>query len=208
MEYYHDLITEKSFQILQDLRKKYQFILIGGWAIFLYTKSLKSKDIDIVVEYEELEKLKNDFSVFKNERLKKYEIKIEEIDIDIYLPFYSELGLPVEEIKQYTQSQEGFIAPWPEILLIFKLYVFGQRKDSTKGQKDFLDIFSLLKSDLINWQKYREIIKKYNLESLHNDFKNLVSSAKPLAELNLNEQSIAKLKKKILSEICQNKKSF
>jgi len=201
MEYYHDLITEKSFQILQDLRKKYQFILIGGWAIFLYTKSLKSKDIDIIVEYKELEKLKNDFSVFKNERLKKYEIKIEEIDIDIYLPFYSQLGLPIEEIKNYTQSQEGFIVAWPEILLILKIYVFGQRKNSAKGQKDLLDIFSLLKSDLINWRKYREIIKKYNLSHLNDDLKNLVSSIKPLAELNLNEQAIAKLKKKILLEI-------
>jgi hypothetical protein len=201
MEYYHDLITEKSFQILQDLRKKYQFILIGGWATFLYTKGLKSKDIDIIVEYKELEKLKNDFSVFKNERLKKYEIKIEEIDIDIYLPFYSQLGLPIEEIKNYTQSQEGFIVPWPEILLILKIYVFDQRKNSAKGQKDLLDIFSLLKSNLINWRKYREIIKKYRLSHLNDDLKNLVSSVKPLAELNLNEQAIAKLKKKILPEI-------
>ena len=200
-EYYHNLITEKSFKILQDLRKKYQFILIGGWAIFLYSQALKSKDIDIIIEYEELEKLKNDFSVFKNERLKKYEIKIEEIDIDIYLPFYSQLGLPLEKIKQYTQSQEGFIVPWPEILLIFKLGVFVKRKNSAKGQKDFLDIFSLLKSSLINWQKYQEIIKKYSLNQLNDDLKNLVSSAQSLAELNLNEQSIAKLKKKILSKI-------
>lgn len=201
MEYYHNLITEKSFQVLQDLRKKYRFILIGGWAIFLYTKSLKSKDIDIIVEYEELEKLKNDFIVSKNERLKKYEIKIQETDIDIYLPFYSELGLPLEQIKQYAQSQEGFIVPWPEILLIFKLYVFSQRKDSAKGQKDLLDIFSLLKSDLINWQRYQEIIGKYNLKPLYSDLKNLITSAKPLPELNLNEQAIAKLKKKTLSEI-------
>lgn len=201
MEYYHNLITEKSFQILKDLRKKYQFVLIGGWAIFLYTKALKSKDIDLIVEFEELEKLKNDFSVFKNERLKKYETKIEEIDIDIYLPFYSRLGLPIEEIKKYVQSQEGFLVPLPEILLILKTFVFKQREVSPKGEKDLLDIFSLLKNDIIDWQKYQNFIKNYNLEKLNNDLNNLIKSAKPIAELNLNEQSIAKLKKKILLNI-------
>jgi len=201
MEYYHSLITEKSFQILKDLRKKYQFVLIGGWAIFLYTKALKSKDIDLIIEYDELKKLKTDFSVYKNERLKKYEIKIEDTDIDIYLPFYSQLGLPIEEIKKYIRSQEGFTVPCPEILLILKTYVFKRRGASPKGKKDLLDIFSLLKSDLINWQIYHGLTKKYNFKSLNNDLKDLVGSVKPLAELNLNEQLIAKLKKKILLNI-------
>ena len=99
MEFYHNLITDKSFKILQDLRKKFDFILIGGWAVFLYTKSLKSKDIDIILDYDELEKIRKEFNLFKNERLKKYEIKIDEVDVDIYLPFFSKLGMPVEEIK-------------------------------------------------------------------------------------------------------------
>ncbi len=91
--------------------------------------------------------------------------------------------------------------PWPEILLIFKTYVLKQREASAKGRKDLLDIFSLLKSDLIRWSRYQKIIDNFNLKSLNDDFKNLVASAKPLVELNLNEQSIAKLKKKVLSEI-------
>src|SRR3989338_4021762 len=98
-EFYHNLITEKSFKILQDLRKKFKFILIGGWAVFLYAKALKSKDIDIIIDYDELQKLKNDYDVAKNDRLKKYEIKIEEIDVDIYLPYFSELGLKVQEVQ-------------------------------------------------------------------------------------------------------------
>jgi len=58
MEFYHELITEKSFKILQDLKRKFNFILIGGWAIYLYTKTLKSKDLDIILDYDELEKIK------------------------------------------------------------------------------------------------------------------------------------------------------
>ena len=51
MEYYQNIITAKSFQILQALKRQYDFILIGGWAVFLYTRTLKSKDIDIIVDY-------------------------------------------------------------------------------------------------------------------------------------------------------------
>lgn len=46
MAYYNDLITEKSWQYLQTLRRETNFVLIGGWAVYLYTKSLKSKDFD------------------------------------------------------------------------------------------------------------------------------------------------------------------
>ena len=88
MEYYQNIITAKSFQILQALKRQYDFILIGGWAVFLYTHTLKSKDIDIIVDYPALEKLRADFDLRKNDRLKKYEISREEIDVDIYVPFF------------------------------------------------------------------------------------------------------------------------
>lgn len=200
-EFYHDLITEKSFKILQDLRGKFDFTLIGGWAIFSYVKALKSKDVDIIVDYDELEKLKEEFNIFKNERLKKYEAKIEEIDIDIYLPHFSNIGLPVEEIKKYIQSLEGFKVPIPEILLILKTYTFQQRKGTTKGKKDLIDIFSLLKEDLIDWQKYKDLVKKYKLEKLNQELKNIISSATSFPELNLLNHQISRLKKKTQEKI-------
>jgi len=57
MQFYHNLITEKSFEHLKGFKKKYNFVLIGGWAVYLYSKSLKSKDIDIIVDYDELAKM-------------------------------------------------------------------------------------------------------------------------------------------------------
>jgi len=200
-EFYHDLITEKSFEVLQNIRKKFDFILIGGWAIFLFTRKLKSKDIDIIVDYDQLEKIRKDFNLFKNERLKKYEIKIEEIDIDIYLPYFSNLGLPVEEIKNYSQSLEGFMVPIPEILLILKLFTFKERKGTIKGNKDLIDIFSLISQKKIDWRKYKELIKKYNLKELNQEFKKIVSSQGEIEELNLLNHKIAKLKKEILKEL-------
>jgi len=35
-ELYHDLITKKSFEILKEFKKKFNFILIGGWAVYFY----------------------------------------------------------------------------------------------------------------------------------------------------------------------------
>lgn len=200
-EFYHDLITEKSFKTLQDLKRKFDFILIGGWAIFLYTKALKSKDIDIIIDYNELENFKKEFSIFKNERLKKYEAKTEGIDIDIYLPFFSDLSFPIEEIKNYLQSIEGFKVPIPEILLILKVKAYLERKGTTKGEKDLLDIFTLLSDEKIDWEKHKELIKKYNLGDINQKLKEIISSAKAIPQLNLLNHQISKLKRKILEKL-------
>lgn len=206
-EFYHNLVTEKSFKVLQDLKQKFRFILIGGWAIFLYTKALKSKDVDIILDFEELGKFKKEFTVFKNERLKKYEVKMEEIDVDIYLPFFSNLGLPIEEIKQYCQMREGFLLPIPEILLILKAHILQERRGTVKGRKDIIDIFSLISQKKIDWQKYRELIKKYKLKKENQELKGLISSTISVPELGLLDHQMSRLKKKVLKEI-DNKRNF
>lgn len=200
-EFYHDLITEKSFKTLQDLRREFNFILIGGWAVYLYTKTLKSKDIDIILDYGELEKIRQKISISKNERLKKYEAKIDEVDIDIYLPYFSNIGMSVEEIKNYCQSLEGFLVPIPEILLILKVYTYKEREGTTKSKKDLIDIFSLIKKGEIHWQTYKELIKKYKFQEINQDFKKIISSQPAIPELNLLNHQIARLKKKTLEEL-------
>ncbi|PJA52723.1 hypothetical protein CO166_04510, partial [Candidatus Roizmanbacteria bacterium CG_4_9_14_3_um_filter_36_11] len=77
--FYQSIVTEKSWKMLQMLKKNIDFILIGGWAVYLYAKTLKSKDIDIIVDYQELDKIKKNFQLIKNDRLRKYEIKKEGI---------------------------------------------------------------------------------------------------------------------------------
>jgi len=200
-EFYHDLITEKSFKILQDLKRRFDFILIGGWAIYLYTRALKSKDIDIIIDYDVLEKIKKEFNVSKNERLKKYEIKTGEIDIDIYLPFFSDLLFPIETIKKHFQFVEGFQVPIPEILLILKIKTYLERKGTTKGEKDLIDIFSLISNGKINWEKYRELVKKYDLRDTNQRLKEIISSTKAIPQLNLLNHQISRLKREILREM-------
>lgn len=197
-DFYQQYITDKSFSLLINLRKKYRFILIGGWAVYFYTNALKSKDIDIIIDFSELEKMKTDFQIEKNERLKKYQIKLEEIDIDIYLPHYSNLGLPVEDIINNTTDVNGFTLLKAEILLITKLTAYINRKNSVKGQKDFIDIVSLLLLDNFNFSRLKSILKEKQLSKYKSTLVKVVKEIKEIPELKLNRHAFSKKKKGIL----------
>lgn len=202
MPFYHNIITEKSFLYLQELKRKYKFILIGGWAVFLYSKNLKSKDIDIIVEYNELAKIKENFKLlYKNDRLRKYEISKGNFDIDIYVPHYSELGISIEEIQKTAVNKEGFIVPSVEILFLLKLFAWHNRCGSTKGQKDELDIFSLAMLLEFDWKKYLQFINKFNFYEYHKNFIHLLKNAKNIKELGVNEQKLSKVKKEIFRKL-------
>ena len=197
-EFWHNLITEKSFHLLQELKKDFDFVLIGGWAIYLYTHSLKSKNIDIIVDLETLSQLKQKFEVYKNERLQKYEIKIEGIDVDIYIPYWSDLGLPIEKIIKNTVSIEGFGLPPREVLLTLKLFVYSQRKTSLKGKKDLIDIVSLLYFNGVDFKKFENFLKGNNLSKLKDELDEILRTTISLEELDLNQKKFSDFKKKIL----------
>ena len=199
-EFWHTLVIEKSYQFLQEMRKSFDFVLIGGWAIYFYTHGLKSKDIDIIVSLETLGKLKQKFDVYKNERLRKYEIKIEGIDIDIYVPYWSDLGLSINKVTENTVSLEGFRLPSKEILLILKLFVYSQRKASLKGKKDLIDIISLLYFDNINWELLNHILEDNNLLYLKDELREILTSTTKIEELGINQKKFSDFKKKIATE--------
>ena len=198
MNYYHNLITDRSFKLLQNLREKYKFILIGGWAVFLYTGALKSKDIDLVVEFEEYSKFRQDFEVNKNARLKKYEAKFEGIDIDIYLPYCYNGGLRAEDLKKITQKLEGFTVCEKEVLAILKQRALNERAGSVKGRKDLIDLVSLFRLPDFDWDKYNRLISDYKVGELAKFCKNIISKTSNISELALNVHKMARLKKRIL----------
>lgn len=199
MIFYHDLITQKSWELLQTLSKQYDFILIGGWAVFLYTNALKSKDIDLVCEFEELRKLKLDFEVSKNERLKKYQARRREVEIDVYIPYYSNPGLPAESLKSFQVTLEGLKTVKKEVLAILKQKALHERADSVKGRKDLIDLISLFRLNDFDWNNYKKICRDYKLSEYLNFVYQMVKKVNRLEELDLNEHSMSRLKKKILS---------
>lgn len=201
MQFYHSLVTEKSYEFLRDLKRDYQFILIGGWAVYLYTRALKSKDIDIIIDYSELTKMREKYEVFKNDRLKKYEIKTGEFDVDIYLPHYSDLGIKAEAVVKGVVSREGFAMPEVEMLLLLKLFAWQERRGSAKGQKDELDILSLATLPEFDWKKYMGLVKKFDLRVHHKNFVDLLKNIRRVEVLDLNEQKMSKIKKNILGRL-------
>ena len=151
MELWSEIITEKSYDLLLELKKNVDFVLIGGWANWLYSQTAKSKDIDIYINFNDLFKLQNFFinkgiSVNYNRKLNKYEIKTEEIDIDIYTPDHCNLIISCKEVfnKSLFKDVSGFKVVIPEVLLILKLDAEKQRHGTIKGFKDRIDILSLL----------------------------------------------------------------
>ncbi len=161
-EYWNESLTKASWESLQTFSKEYDFILIGGWAVYLWTKQHKSKDIDIVIDFETLGELKQDFDVTKNDRLKKYEIQKDKFDVDIYVKYYSELGFPLEDIG--VTDIEGFTVPVLEDLIILKQNAEIDRRGSVKGKKDAIDILSMLIYGGFDHEKYVSKLEVYDLD--------------------------------------------
>lgn len=197
MAFYHDLVTERSWEELQTLRKKFDFILIGGWAAYLYTKTLKSKDIDLICQFSELPKLAKHYPLTKNERLKKYEAVKGEVQIDIYLPHYSELGIPVHILQDHTREAEGFTLLDPDYLLALKIYTLAERARTPKGGKDFIDCLALLQSGVSDLKKVSILIKTHGLTQALEMFQTLLEEYREVPELDLNAHQLARLKKGI-----------
>ncbi len=200
-QFYQEIITEKSWEMLTLFKKEFDFVLIGGWAVYLYTKALKSKDIDIIVDYPVLSKLKAGYDIVKNDRLKKYEIRHEGIEVDIYLPYFSFLGLSPEEIMRFTVKKETFTLPIPEILLITKQNAYFSRKTTIKGQKDKIDIIALLTLPDFNLNLYKKILKDYKLIHYITLLVTMLEETHEIRELGLNRHYFSQKKKEIKNKL-------
>lgn len=203
MEFWNSDITNESWKMLSEFSKEFKFLLIGGWAIYLYTHLHKSKDIDIIVNYDEFSLLANKYSMNKNPVLKKYEIKLQKFDISIYLPFFSKLTSPPEDLLERATIIENIKVPRVEELLILKIGAFLDRSKSIKGNKDLLDIAGLVFYSSIDFKRFKEVLEEYALtkylEILVNSAINLDKRLLPY--LNFNESTYSKAKKELLENI-------
>lgn len=198
MDYYRNQVTQESWELLVKLSKAYHFILIGGWAVWLYTKQLKSKDIDIILSFEELMLLRSDFDVVKNERLHKYEARKGMVQIDVYTPHYSQIGLPLETVQKYAVSLSGFRVPSPPVLLMLKQVAYAARKGSSKGKKDLLDIVTLLSLPQFDWRQYVSLLSQSS-PNTKQQLQQVISSQTEVPELAINRHAYARMKKKWLA---------
>ncbi|OYT56757.1 hypothetical protein B6U70_03235 [Euryarchaeota archaeon ex4484_162] len=204
MEFWNDIIIQRSWELLKDLNKKFDFIVIGGWGIYLWTHAMKSKDIDILLSsWHDLEIIKKQFEARKNDRLRKYEIVILDVDVDIYVPHYSRMVIPCNDLLDMAVSREGFKVLEPEPLLILKQQAFLDRRDSIKGQKDRVDMLSLLLSNVVDFKKYKNLLHRYKIGYFKDELRKIINSAKEeFLYLNIkNPREVRNLKRKWLTSL-------
>ncbi len=202
-EFWNELLTQASWEKLLTLSKEFSFILIGGWAIYLWTGKHKSKDIDIIVDYKILSKLQEEYQLIKNDRLKKYEIKLDKFDIDIYLPYYSKLAIPVADLEEFSVRVQGITTITPESLLILKQGAELERRDSVKGQKDMIDILMILLYGSPDLRLYNKLIVKYNLTNYLTELINVINNfnLKDVDYLDMNLKKFTDWKKDIITRL-------
>ncbi|MFH1221929.1 MAG: hypothetical protein V1492_02490 [Candidatus Micrarchaeota archaeon] len=202
-EFWSEAVTTKSWEQLGLLSREYDFILIGGWAVYLWTGAHKSKDIDIVIDYDTLNVFRSKFPLEKNERLRKYEIKMGEFDVDIYLPGYSRLAVPVEQIKDYTANVQGMRVPVPELLVLLKQGAEIERRGSVKGKKDLIDLLTILVYSDFSVAKYKELAIKFSMKEqvklLEEEI--LLFNMRDVDYLGMNLNEFAKWKRSFLAEL-------
>ena len=179
-EFWPELLTKASWEKLQKLKKEIKdFVVIGGWAVYLWTGMHKSKDIDIIVDFKTLNKFKQNYDLGKNPQLRKYEIKLEKFDIDIYVPYFSKFIIPATDVMKKVSSIQGFTVPEVEILLVLKQSAEIDRKGSIKGEKDAIDIITLLSKANFEKKKYFRILKAYNILNYAGELERLLKEFNP-----------------------------
>jgi len=151
-------------------------ILIGGWATFVRVGGEISLDIDLITSQEsrhKLEKLMTDLSPSNNHQGRKLRATIDDVHLDIYLPFESQLGrklrLKVEVLAEYPDqlSFEKWTLLRLEAHIATKMAALLDRHFSEKGQKDAREILALLKLEGVAPAVAAEILHGASTVDIH-----------------------------------------
>jgi hypothetical protein len=150
-------------------------ILIGGWATFVRVGGEISLDIDLITSHGsryKLEQLMTDLSPSNNHQGRKLRATIDDVHLDIYLPYESQLGgrlrLKVEVLAEYPDelSFEKWTLLRLEAHIATKMAALLDRHFSEKGQKDAREILALLKLDGVDPVVAAEVLHRSSTVSI------------------------------------------
>ena len=151
-------------------------ILIGGWATFVRVGGEISLDIDLITSQEsrhKLEHLMTDLSPSNNHQGRKLRAPIDDVHLDIYLPYESQLGgklrLKVEVLAEYPDehSFEKWTLLRLEAHIATKMAALLDRHFSEKGQKDAREILALLMLDGVDSAVAAEVLDRASTVDIH-----------------------------------------
>ena len=157
-QFWNEEQTQNSRNLLNRLSKEMDFVLIGGWAVFMYAKQQMSLDVDIALAYDRLEYFRRyGIEDYKNVRI-KYSI-IDGTYVDLFVEDFSDkdMPFPVKTILDNYLTIEGIKVVDRELLLILKLWRYF-RADQQKIRKDMLDVIALLLYGDINLSRFKELV--------------------------------------------------
>ena len=127
-------------------------ILIGGWASWARTGGAMSHDIDLIIDYPELDQLRAHVSDLSPSRHLaggvKWRGSWDAIHLDLYLPHQSRLGthlrLQVEQLTRDTDLINGRRLLSLGAHIATKWAALLDRPDSQRGDKDRAELIKLL----------------------------------------------------------------
>jgi hypothetical protein len=172
-------------------------ILIGGWATFARVGGEISLDIDLITSQlsrHKLEQLMTDLSPSNNHQGRKLRATIDDVHLDIYLPFESQLGsklrLKVEVLAEYPDelSFEKWTLLRLEAHIGTKMAALLDRHFSEKGQKDAREILALLKLEGVDPVIAAEVLDRastvdiLNLPTMIGEAFDLIGAILPLSK--------------------------
>ena len=162
-QFWNEEQTRRSRELLNNLSKEVDFVLIGGWAVFMYARQQMSLDVNIAIAYDSLEYFRRyGIEDYKNARI-KYSI-IEGTYVDLFIEDFSDkdMPFPIKTVLDNHLNIEGIKVVDKELLLILKLWGYF-RADQQKIRKDILDVIALLLYGDINLERFRELVESYSI---------------------------------------------
>lgn len=174
----------RSLEVLDRLRAiAIPFVVIGGWAVYLFTHYHMSRDLDLIMEQKDLWKLKSfvisQGGTEKAPGLSKYGYKLGQVDMDVYTEEKGDIIPSPGEILSGRRfvDVERYRVVEPEILLLLKVRAATERAAGLKGLKDRCDVISLLNSGRIDLNTFAAESRRHVQPNTVNEVLRIVEMA-------------------------------
>ncbi len=127
-------------------------VVIGGWASWLRTHGARSHDVDLIVEWDQLQAISEharvERSTARHAGATKWVGEWDGVHLDLYVPFQSRLGtkleLRVETLVQYTEQIDNHRVLSIPAQTAAKWAALVDRVGTTRGAKDREEVIELL----------------------------------------------------------------
>lgn len=189
-------------------------ILIGGWATFARVGGEISLGIDLITSQQsrhKLEHLMTDHSPSNNHQGRKLRATFDDVRVDIYLPFESQLGnklrLKVEVLAEYPDelSFERWTLLRLEAHICTKMAALLDRHFPEKGEKDAREILALPKLEGVDPVAAAEVLHRastidiQDLPAMIGEAFDLIGAILPLSKA--DQKLVAWAKKSWVTEL-------